>query len=264
MAGVEHSSVRHSHWSLVIGHSSLTRARALADGALAILLAPACAACKLPLDEPTRGPVCAACWGAVVPLSPPLCSTCGDPLPSWRVISLDQARCARCRRRTSRVVRTRSIGAYDGALRAIVHALKYDGRRTVAVRLAEAMRSHSADVLAGADICVPVPLHPIRRYRRGFNQAEELARHLGLPVVRALRRVRHTRVQADLPEARRHANVRGAFRARRVNVQGLVVVLVDDVSTTGATMDACAEALLRAGAREVRGLTAAKAVSRQR
>jgi predicted amidophosphoribosyltransferase len=105
---------------------------------------------------------------------------------------------------------------------------------------------------------------PLRRYTRGFNQAQELASHLGLPLVHALRRARRTPPQADLPEARRHANVRGAFRLRRrATVNGLVIVLVDDVSTTGATLDACAAALLEAGAAEVRGLTAAKAVSRR-
>lgn len=239
--------------------------RALADAALAVLLAPACAACKSTLDAPTRGPVCGNCWNGIVPITPPVCATCGDPLPSWRVISLAQARCARCRRRTTRVLRTRSVGAYEGSLRAIVHALKYEGRRSAAPALAAAMGRHGAEVLDGADACVPVPLHPLRRYTRGFNQADELARHLGLPVVRGLRRVRHTQPQADLPEARRHANVRGAFRIRRrADVRGLVLVVVDDVSTTGATLDACAGALLEAGALEVRGLTAAKAVSRQR
>lgn len=242
-----------------------TVSRRLADGALAVLLAPSCAACKAPLDVPTRGPVCGGCWNAIVPITPPVCATCGGPLPSWRAISLAHTRCARCRRRPTRVVRTRSIGAYEGSLRAIVHALKYDGRRSIARPLAAAMRMHGSDVLERADVCVPVPLHPIRRYRRGFNQAEELARHLGLPIARALKRVRHTGTQADLPEARRHANVRGAFRLRwRADVRGLIVVVVDDVSTTGATLDACAATLLEAGAKEVRGLTAAKAVSRQR
>jgi ComF family protein len=238
--------------------------RGLTDGLLAVLLAPVCAACQAPLDEPTRGPVCGRCWAGIVPITPPVCEACGDPLPSWRVISLAQARCARCRRRASRVTRTRAIGAYDGPLRTIIHALKYERRRTVAVPLAAAMRRHGADVLDGADICVPVPLHPLRRYTRGFNQAQELASHLALPMVRALRRARRTPPQADLPEARRHANVRGAFRMRRrADVHGLVVVLVDDVSTTGATLDACAAALLEGGAAEVRGLTAAKAVSRR-
>jgi ComF family protein len=238
--------------------------RGLTDGLLAVLLAPLCAACRAPLDEPTRGPVCAGCWARVVPITPPVCEACGDPLPSWRVIGLAHARCARCRRRTSRVTRTRAIGAYDGPLRDIIHALKYERRRTLAVPLAAAMRRHGADVLDGADICVPVPLHTLRQYTRGFNQAQALASHLGLPMVRALRRARRTPPQADLPEARRHANVRGAFKLRRrAEVKGLVVVLVDDVSTTGATLDACAAALLAAGAAEVRGLTAAKAVSRQ-
>jgi ComF family protein len=238
--------------------------RGVTDGLLAVLLAPVCAACRTPLDEPTRGPVCGACWAGVVPITPPVCDTCGDPLASWRVISLAHARCPRCRRRATRVTRTRALGAYEGPLRDIVHALKYDRRRSVARPLAAAMRHRGADVLDGADVCVPVPLHPLRRYTRGFNQAEELAQGLGLPMVRALRRVRSTPPQADLPEARRHGNVRGAFRIRRsASVQGLVIVLVDDVSTTGATLDACAAALLAAGAGEVRGLTAAKAVSRR-
>jgi ComF family protein len=238
--------------------------RTLLDGALAVLLAPACAACQAPLDAPTRGPVCADCWAKVVPITPPLCDACGDPLASWRVISLAHVRCPRCRRRASRVTHTRALGAYDGPLRDIIHALKYEGRRTLAVPLAAAMRRHGADVLDGADICVPVPLHPLRHYTRGFNQAQALAAQLGLPMVRALRRVRRTPPQADLPEARRHANVRGAFRLRRrARVNGLVVVLVDDVSTTGATLDACAAALIEGGAAEVRGLTAAKAVSRR-
>lgn len=238
--------------------------RRVADGALAVLLAPACAACRTPLDEPTRGPVCGGCWAGLAPIVPPVCASCGDPLASWRLISLAESRCARCRRRSSHVIRTRAIGVYEGSLRSIIHALKYDGRRSVARPLADAMRRHGADVLEGADLCVPVPLHPLRRYSRGFNQAEELAWHLRVPAARALQRVRRTRSQAELPEARRHANVRGAFRARRrVDVKGLVVVLVDDVSTTGATLDACAQALLEAGAAEVRGLTAAKAVSRR-
>jgi ComF family protein len=118
-------------------------------------------------------------------------------------------------------------------------------------------------MLEGASICVPVPLHRARMHARGFNQAAELASHLGPPVAHALRRVRRTVSQTDLPAARRHANVRGAFALRgRVDVSDAVVVLVDDVSTTGATLDACARTLLEAGAREVRALTAARAVAR--
>lgn len=127
------------------------------------------------------------------------------------------------------------------------------------------MRHEARDVLGGASIAVPVPLHRSRQRTRGFNQAEELARQLGIPVVRALRRVRATPSQTDLPAARRHANVRDAFAvARRVDVTGLRIVLVDDVSTTGATLEACAAALVKAGAVEVRAVTAARVVSRPR
>jgi ComF family protein len=237
--------------------------RPLADGAVAVLLAPICAACRLPLDHPTRGAVCPPCWSAIVPITPPCCRTCGDPLPTWRVLSVAEALCPRCRRREPLVSLARAVGPYEGTLRAIVHALKYDGRPTIARHLAARMREAGTEVLAGADLAVAVPLHRSRERARGFNQARELGRHLGLPIADALVRTRRTPPQADLPAARRHANVRGAFEWRRpVAVQGKTIVLVDDVSTTGATLNACARALLDAGAAEVRALTAARAVAK--
>ena len=164
------------------------------------------------------------------------------------------------------IVLTRAIGLYDGSLRAILHAFKYDGRRSLAARLGELMKVRGADVLAGAETVVPVPLHSSRRRERGFDQAADLARHIGLPVVHALGRIRPTAVQASLPAGRRHANVRDAFALGPAagRLRGRVVVLVDDVSTTGATLEACARALSGAGVREIRALTAARVVSIRR
>ncbi len=158
------------------------------------------------------------------------------------------------------VDRSRAIGEYDGALRDIVHALKYDGRRSLARPLAAMMANEGADVLAGAHAVVPVPLHPSRRRERGFDQAMDLSKALGSELCVALRRVRATQSQASLPAAKRHRNVRGAFQVTRraESLRGAIVVLVDDVSTTGATLDACAVALKAAGVREVRALTAAR------
>ena len=244
-------------------HTPLTTARAALDAVLSVVLAPACAACDELLDHPTHGPVCVRCWESVRPLTPPLCDGCGDPLPSWRSISLPLARCARCRRTTRAVDRTRAIGPYDGALRAIVHALKYEGRRSLAGPLGELMRRRGGDILAGAACVIPVPLHPSRRRERGFNQAVDLARQLGLPVAGALTRIRATSAQTGLPAAQRHRNVRDAFAVTRAGetLAGATVVLVDDVSTTGATLEACARALKQAGVREIRALTAARVVS---
>lgn len=239
--------------------------RALGDALLSIVIAPTCAACQRPLEEPTRGPVCAGCWTSITPMTPPVCDRCGDPLPSWRVVSLESAQCPRCRRGRSQVRHSRAIGPYEGALREIVHALKYDGRRSLARPLGAMLARAGSELLDGADVAVPVPLHRSRRRSRGFNQAAEIARHLGLPVASALTRVRATPSQTDLPAAQRHANVRDAFAMRRrADVRGATVILVDDVSTTGATLDACARVLMEAGAREVRALTAARVVSRLR
>jgi ComF family protein len=144
--------------------------------------------------------------------------------------------------------------------------LKYDARRSLAARLAAMMRHRGADVLAGAACAVPVPLHRKRQRARGFNQAADLARHLGLPVRHALRRTTATVPQTGLPAARRHRNVREAFAATRAarTLRGRIVVLVDDVCTTGATLEACARALKVAGVEEVRALTAARVAGRPR
>ncbi len=136
------------------------------------------------------------------------------------------------------------------------------------------MRERGPDVLEGADFVVPVPLHWWRHHARGFNQAEDLAAGLGPPVVNALRRVRATAPQFGLNASRRLRNVHGAFapprrglrRRRRHDprVRGACVVLIDDVCTTGATLEACALALKAGGVREVRALTAARALSMPR
>ena len=242
------------------------RLSAVLDAVLAVVLAPACAACGRILDRPTKGPVCQSCWQSIVPITPPLCDRCGDPLPTWRSISLSAAICPRCRRTRRLVDRARTVGEYEGALRAVIHALKYEGRRSLAVSLARLMRERGAELLSGVDCVVPVPLHPTRRRHRGFNQAADLACGLGLDVRHALRRVRATPSQTGLPAARRHGNVRGAFAATRAAsaLAGATVVLVDDVSTTGATLEACARMLKTCGVREVRALTAARVVSQRR
>ena len=222
--------------------------RIAADAVLAALLAPPCAACGLVNDHPLDGAVCAACWQAL-----------GDGGPVHEG--------------PAPVARSAALGEYEGPLRTIIHALKYDGRRSVAEPLARRLAACGAEILAGADAVVPVPLHPRRERERGFNQAEDLARALGNPVWRALGRVVHTQPQVELPADARHDNVRGAFtadvprsawlwrRSRARLLDEAVLVLVDDVTTTGATLQACARALRQAGAREVRALTAARVAS---
>ncbi len=245
----------------------LTRAaRGVLDAVLAVVLAPACAACGEPIDRPTGTAICARCWSAILPITPPVCDACGDPLGARGGAIASPIRCGRCRRMPRAVDRARAIGEYDGVLRALVHALKYDGRRSVARPLAALMRDRGRDVLDGAVAVVPVPLHRWRALARGFNQAVDLARCLGPPVVPALRRARATPSQTGLDAPARRRNVRGAFVPTRdvAALEGATAVLVDDVRTTGATLEACARTLKQAGVREVRALTACRVVTARR
>ena len=233
-----------------------------------LLLAPACAACGDELARPIESPVCGACWRQVARVGAPWCARCGDELERWAEAERE---CARCRQHPPKFHLARSAGRYDGTLRDVIHAFKYDKRRVLAEPLGRMMRESGADLLQDADAAVPVPLHPIRAVRRGFNQADDLARQLGLPVWRVLRRRRHGPPQAGLPASSRLRNLDAAFgvsvgwalaaRARHRALEARTVVLVDDVMTTGATVDACSAVLLANGVRSVRVLTAARAVT---
>jgi ComF family protein len=163
----------------------------------------------------------------------------------------------------------RSAGRYDGPLRELIHAFKYEGRRLLAEPLGVILRSAGHDVLANADAVVPVPLHVIRSIRRGFNQSDDLARQLKLPVWRALRRRKHGPSQMKLPAAARRRNLQAHFglSARTLagerlgrSLKGASLVLIDDVMTTGATLEGCARVLREAGAADVRALTVARTV----
>jgi ComF family protein len=248
--------------------------RALANGLIQVVLEPECPVCRMVLARPLDGPVCADCWRAVGRVRPPWCARCGETLAAWAV-----GRCPRCTGVGFAVERTRSVGLYAGALRRLILAFKYGGRRTLAAPLAALMREAGADVLDGAAAVVPVPLWSGRQRARGYNQADELAQRLGVPVWRILRRRRPGPPQAGLSVDERFANVRGAYGLTRAvalwsllapplgldrewRLRGTIVVLVDDVMATGATLEACGRALRQAGVAEVRAVTTARALRR--
>jgi ComF family protein len=209
-------------------------ARRIADGLIAVLLAPPCAACGEPLSSPTSGIVCDACWRAARTLAPP-----------FFVPHLSASEAA---------------GIYAGSLREIIHAFKYGRRTSLARPLAALVHERCPGPLDSADALVPVPLHRSRQHERGFNQAALIARALPVPCVDALIRVRSTPSQTDLPAEKRRSNVRGAFAVAEGAVLPPTIVLVDDVATTGATLSECARVLREAGAREVRAVAVARAL----
>ncbi len=220
--------------------------RTLANSLLASLFEPPCAACAQVLRQPLDGAVCDGCWASIRRGAP-----LGEHLHGPHAV--DWA-CA--------------VDHYEGRLRDIIHAFKYDRRRSIAKPLGRLMRESGAELLRDVELAVPVPLHPRRERARGFNQADDLARQLGLPVAPLLKRVRYTTSQIELPANERHQNVRDAFVLGRIPDPGsripAIVVLVDDVSTTGATLEACALVLKAAGVKEVRALTAARVVTGRR
>jgi ComF family protein len=221
---------------------------------LGAALPPLCPSCREPVGD--VGGVCAACWSGLSFITRPYCERLGIPFAfdaGPGLLSLEAIADPPAYDRARAVVR------YEGVARTLVHALKYGDRLDLAPTLGRWMTVAGQELLEGADAIVPVPLHWRRLWARRFNQSAALAlvvaRQSGLPMLHdTLRRVRATAQQVGLSQSERARNVQGAFRVkadRRRLVAGKRIVLLDDVLTSGATVDACARALLRAKAAHV-------------
>lgn len=198
---------------------------------------------------------CIACGAALAAGRRHLCSSCESELRA-RPGSLALPKSADAQEHTTAELELFYALEFKGVARTVIHALKYRGRTSIAADLARlAAPAVVSACVTPPDVVVPVPLHKIRLRERGFNQSELLAVHLaasvGAPVRRALVRTRHTPPQARLPRQQRLTLARGTFRAAEGNAKLGRVLLVDDVATTGATLAAASQELLRAGADEV-------------
>lgn len=236
-----------------------------AAGALALTFPDDCRVCGARLTEFSRLPVCSLCIAPPAPLSAEaFCTQCRAPFVSQSALDLT-GRCRLCRAGVNSFDAVYCVGAYEGRLRKLIHLFKYSRIRTLAKPLGRFLRS-GLPLEARFDCIVPTPMHWTRRWQRGFNQAEllaaEAARSGALPVVDLLRRTRRTPKQASLAANERRKNVKGAFAVRPGRLAGVAgkrILLVDDVMTTSATVNACAKALKEAGASYVAVLALARA-----
>jgi ComF family protein len=232
--------------------------------ALDLALPPLCPSCREPLGDGVG--LCAACWSKLSFIEPPYCARLGIPFlydPGPGLLSMEAIA------NPPAYDRARAAVRYDDIARALVVSYKYSDRMDLAPLMGRWMTRAGAELLADADALIPVPLHWRRLWARRFNQSAALAAVIAnesdVSVLhRSLKRVRATPQQVGLSKAERADNVQGAFRVppeEKVNVAGRRLVLIDDVLTSGATVDTCARALLRAGAAHVDALVFARVVS---
>lgn len=237
--------------------------RNAARGILHFVLPPRCLSCDERVGE--HGGLCAACWTQMSYIEKPFCARTGKPLAydlGDGILSAEAIANPPVYRKMRAAVR------YEGTARRLVLAFKFHDRLDLAPYLARAMARAGRDIIDETDIVLPVPLHPRRLFSRRFNQSAELAKEIatlsGKPhALQALRRIRPTRQQTSLDIGERMRNVEGAFKvpaSEAIHVHGRRILLVDDVMTTGATIGACARALLREKAVHVDVLTYAKVV----
>lgn len=223
-----------------------------------------CELCRCFLEKPGEKVICRECLSQLRPTLSAHCEVCGRFFEGAGESHL----CGACLRRTPPFARHRSYTKYEGMAKDVLLLFKYRGNeilgRHLAGLIAGALGGED-DLWDGVEAVIPVPLHPKKLRKRGYNQAAVLARQLaGLKGVsflgNRLIKVRNNPAQTSLDAAGREANVRGAYLLRKPgSVNGRIVLLVDDVFTTGATIGECSRTLVRAGAKEVRAVTFAQA-----
>lgn len=233
----------------------------LIRGFVDLVYPPRCYVC----GQASQKPLCDACLAKIELIkSSPLCERCGKPL-------LESAsNCHTCRGRRLYFSHVRAIGLYDGVLKEAIHALKFGGGRRLGYFFAQLMAESLPDDFIQVDVVTFVPLHRRKRRNRGYNQAELLAkafgRRTGKPVKQLLKCRRRTKDQTKLSLKDRRANVREAFRllskstSWQENLRDKRIILIDDVYTSGSTVNECAWVLRRAGAKEVKVFTLARTI----
>jgi ComF family protein len=241
--------------------------RAALRFALDFALPRLCPSCREPLGDGSG--LCASCWSRLSLIEPPYCARLGIPFvfdPGAGLLSMEAIA------NPPAYDRARAAVRYDDVASSLVHQFKYSDRLDLAPMMGRWMARAGRELLADANALVPVPLHWRRLWARRFNQSATLAGAIsalcGVPVMHGgLKRVRATPQQVGLSKAERADNVQGVFRVpgeRKAEITGQRIVLVDDVLTSGATVDACARALLRAGAAHVDVLVFARVVANSR
>ncbi len=227
------------------------------------LLPPRCLGCGALVEEP--GTLCGRCWRGIEFLASPCCAACGYP---FEYALPDGTLCAACMWRRPVYDRARAVFRYDAASRQLILGFKHGDRTHAAPAFARWLARAGTEPLRDTAVIVPVPLHRWRLFRRRYNQSALLAQALGRltgkkVVPDMLVRRRNTRSQGRLDPPARRRNVRGAFALRPAaagDIDGRRVLLIDDVLTTGATVEACARSLRRGGAAAVDVLTLARVV----
>jgi ComF family protein len=251
---------------------------AVLDALSAALYPASCALCKQSLLRFSSLPICELCWSAVTEQSGILCTHCGEDLGFSQSSLADPndepQLCEKCQEQPAEFEKAVAYGRYENELRSLIHLLKYDGMTPIAKRLGQRLAATVAalPIESGTEVMVvPVPLFRVKRRLRGFNHAERIATALAYELARTdkahhwtmgravLRRLRATESQSRLSPQGRRRNLRGAFSVRDAGrVRGRVVLLVDDIYTTGATASACSRVLLRSGAKAVWVATVAR------
>ena len=238
----------------------------LAQEVVLFIYPSTCAGCGIPLDSDGSGPFCPACLKILELVSEPYCPTCGNP---YSTEGPAPHLCGDCLGGVHLFDRARATGFYRGLLREVIHRFKYGGQTFLARPLARILAASGKELvrLHNIDLIVPVPLHSKRLRQRGFNQASLLARHLGSALkitvdYASLKRSRWTEPQTGLTRRQRAVNVKGAFDLiRPEKTEAKSILLLDDVFTTGETVNQCVRVLKKGGAVEVAVLTVARTVA---
>lgn len=227
--------------------------RDLCNQFLDLVFPPCCVGC-----HQVGAWLCEACLSQIPRVQMPFCTLCSD-------VAGDDGLCTRCRISPLQIERIRSVVYFEGALRKAMHHLKYRKRVELADPLGSLMAAYWMEHAPDVDVVVPVPLHAKRLRERGYNQAALLAREVACQVgvsldEQTLVRHRATASQVDLNAGQRKKNMRDAFRCSSNALAGKRVMLIDDVCTTGTTLEACAIALARGNASSIQALTLARAL----